>query len=103
MAKRNAAIAQIDPRTDESCWETQLFPAVNPDFLRTMRYGEAIKTRERAPYLRGFKEYLADPAAFVEAAAASTDARARRNARLVAREAQFVAGVSPPEAVRALE
>ena len=103
MDKRKAAIAQIDPRTDESCWETQLFPAVNPDFLRTMRYGEAIKTRERAPYLRGFKEYLADPAAFVEAAAASTDARVRRNARLVAREAQFVAGVSPPEAVRALE
>ena len=103
MAERKAAIAQMDPVHDEACWETQLFPPVTMDVIYAMRFGEAIKTRERAPYLRGYRAYLANPAAFVEAAAASTDAHVRRNARLIAREVQFVAGVSPPATLRALE
>lgn len=103
MAERKAAIAKMDPATDEACWETQLFPAVTMDVMLAMRFGEAIKTRERAPCLRGYEAYVANPAAFVETAAASADAGVRRNARLVAREAQFVAGVSPPATVRALE
>lgn len=103
MAERKAAIAEMDPVHDEACWEAQLFQAVPLEAFYAMRYGEAIKMHERAPCLRGYRAYLGDPAAFVEAAVASTDARVRRNARLIAREAQFVAGVSPPETLRALE